>query len=767
MSKKKRKRPPAQNFIVIGEAAQSAEPEPSPLPTKGTPAPLPARPSRSAAKTWCFRLLAIFGMPLLLFGGIEAALRIAGKGYDPAFLVRDELEPTKLRDNHSFGWRFFPKALSRTSQPIRITEKKPADVTRTLIVGGSAAMGDPEPAYGVARVLQLLLEARFPDHKFEVINAAVTAINSHVVLPIVRDCGRLDPDAVIIYMGNNEVHGPFGSGTVFGQQAPPLWSIRAGLALKNTKTGQVLGDVGSPAGVPESWGGLTMFMKQRVSWDDPELQRVYSHFESNLDDIIAAAESSGAKVLVSTVAVNLKDSAPFISLPVDTTDEWKNLVEAANEAEAADDLEKSIRLFDQALNITPEHAELHYRRARCLLKADHKDEARTAFARARDHDALRFRADTMLNSIIRKVTEANETRLIDTERHFADASPDGIPGENLFWEHVHFNFDGTYLLARLFADNVVEALQLQPANGAWPDMDTAMQELWLTLLHRKNIAEKMQQRTAKAPFSGQFGHLDRQRRLAQLATSLEQEMFQFPLANAMANYERLLKQHPDDWVLRQEFAVLLISGGDLDAAIAQRREVNRILPHYPNGFYELGSLLNYAEKWKDAEQPLRKAIALRPDFATAINSLGISLSHTDATDEACAQFARATELVPDYSEAFMNWGLVLNTMGNTDEAIAKFTSAIEHAPDSPAPHLHLGRLYVKREQHPKAVHHYEEVARLTPDDPVAHLNLGLLYLKVDRLAESIGELERSLELNPSNNIARDHLEQVRKLAAKK
>ena len=116
-------------------------------------------------------------MPLLLFGGIEAALRIAGKGYDPAFLVRDELEPTKLRDNHSFGWRFFPKALSRTSQPIRITEKKPADVTRTLIVGGSAAMGDPEPAYGVARVLQLLLEARFPDHKFEVINAAVTAIN--------------------------------------------------------------------------------------------------------------------------------------------------------------------------------------------------------------------------------------------------------------------------------------------------------------------------------------------------------------------------------------------------------------------------------------------------------------------------------------------------------------------------------------------------------------------------------------------------------------
>jgi tetratricopeptide (TPR) repeat protein len=756
MSKKKRKKPLSQN--PLREDTPPAERISRPEVKQSDPQPV--------AKTWIFRLLAIVGVPLLLFGSIEAVLRLTGVGYDSAFLVRDEMDPTKVRNNPSFGWSFFPKALSRTSQPLRITEHKPADATRILIVGGSAAMGDPEPAYGVSRVLQVLLESRFPDRKFEVINAAVTAINSHVVLPIVRDCGRLEPDVVMVYMGNNEVHGPFGSGTVFGDQAPPLWSIRAGLALKKTKIGQVLGGLGSPEGVPKSWGGLAMFLKQKISWDDPKLQRVYRHFETNLDEIINAAGAGGAKVLISTVAVNLKHSAPFISLPVETIDEWKSLVTLANAAEAENQLEQATQFFEGALALTPEHAELHYRHALSLLRMGKRDDARAVFERARDYDALRFRADTTLNSIIRKVAGTSRAQLIDAEKHFADASPDGIPGEELLWEHVHFNFDGNYQLAKLFADSVVEALALEWRKSEWPDMETTMLELGLTLLHRKNIAERIQQRTSKAPFSGQFGHSYRQQQLGKMTADLERQMFQFPLSIAMENYQRILKKNPDDWVLHQEFATLLIAGGDLNTAAEHSSKVTQILPHYASGFYELGSLLNHAKKWKQAEQPLREAIALRSDFATAINSLGISLSHTDAMDDACAQFARAIVLIPDYSEAYMNWGLVLNKQGKKEEALAKLLAASEHEPNNPAPHLHLGRHYVKDEQHAKAVHHYEEIARLSPQDAVAHLNLGLLYLKVNNLTGSIAELERSIELNP-HETTRQHLENVRKLAADK
>ena len=51
----------------------------------------------------------------------------------------------------------------------------------------------------------------------------VLALLTHVVLSSVRDRMQLDPEAVIVYMDNNEALGPFDCGTVFGVQAPKMW----------------------------------------------------------------------------------------------------------------------------------------------------------------------------------------------------------------------------------------------------------------------------------------------------------------------------------------------------------------------------------------------------------------------------------------------------------------------------------------------------------------------------------------------------------------
>ena len=41
---------------------------------------------------------------------------------------------------------------------------------------------------------------------------------------------------------------------------------------------------------------------------------VYQNFERNLNDIVRVGLDSGAKILLNTVAVNLKDCPPFASL---------------------------------------------------------------------------------------------------------------------------------------------------------------------------------------------------------------------------------------------------------------------------------------------------------------------------------------------------------------------------------------------------------------------------------------------------------------------
>src|SRR5439155_8866500 len=129
-------------------------------------------------------------------------------------------------------------------------------------------LGDPEPAFGMGRYLQALLSERYPKTRFEVIPAAMTAINSHAVLPIARECARHEGDLWIVYMGNNEMIGPFGAISVFGSQAPPLWYVRLSLEVQRTRVGQLLVSLGRKltghAGEHgPSWCGMQVFLKKQ------------------------------------------------------------------------------------------------------------------------------------------------------------------------------------------------------------------------------------------------------------------------------------------------------------------------------------------------------------------------------------------------------------------------------------------------------------------------------------------------------------------------
>jgi lysophospholipase L1-like esterase len=87
--------------------------------------------------------------------------------------------------------------------------EKAAGTYRVVILGESAAEGTPNPSFGLGRMLEAMLRLEFPERRFEVINAAMTAINSHVIWLIAQDCRQLKPDLVVVYMGNNEVIGSF------------------------------------------------------------------------------------------------------------------------------------------------------------------------------------------------------------------------------------------------------------------------------------------------------------------------------------------------------------------------------------------------------------------------------------------------------------------------------------------------------------------------------------------------------------------------------
>ncbi len=240
---------------------------------------------------WLLRLALLVLSPLLLFGLLEAGLRLGGYGYPTGFFLGPDAHGT-CTTNYRFGWRFFPRPLARSPQPCFLSAK-PAAAIRIFVLGGSAAMGMPDPSYNFGQILALMLRQRYPDLQFEVVNGAMTAINSYVTLEIARDCAARQPDLFVVYLGNNEVIGPYGPGTVFQRWSPSLRMVRGSLWVKSTRVGELLGEVVARfrgnRGEPRGWGGMEMFLNNTVAADDPRLTAVYDNYRRNLTDICRLA----------------------------------------------------------------------------------------------------------------------------------------------------------------------------------------------------------------------------------------------------------------------------------------------------------------------------------------------------------------------------------------------------------------------------------------------------------------------------------------------
>lgn len=509
---------------------------------------------------------------LLLLSAFEVALRALNVGFPTALT-----QPCTLRGqpancyNLFFVAPFFPPGMIKTPQVYAIPAQKPAGTFRIFVLGESAAMGDPDPAYAFSRYLEVMLREKFPGMKFEVVNTGSVAINSHVLLPIAKGLADQRPDLVIIYSGNNEVVGPYGPGTALTSSGMNLGVIRASVFLHSTRVGQLLTKLGTPK---RAWGGMEMFLDKQIPASSPLMKYTYSNFDQNLRETVAAARNSGARVIVATVATNLKDCAPFASLHreglgADGLQAWTALVQKGAEFEAERSYQEALDAYQAALRIDSEYAELEFRIARCLwMSADYAG-AREHFARARDLDTLRFRADSAINDINRRVAATLGAELVDAESIFATQSPNGIISSELVYEHVHLTPEGNYLLARAMFQQIASKIPAASGGGAQVPGPLSQAEcerlLAFTDYDRTRLSREVVERLQKPPFTNQLNHAEQLLRLSIQAAALDER----PDRTA-AEYQWAIQREPDDRVLHYNFGLFLFDY-DRNAAAQQLR----------------------------------------------------------------------------------------------------------------------------------------------------------------------------------------------------
>jgi len=124
-----------------------------------------------------------------------------------------------------------------------------------------------------------------------------------------------------------------------------------------------------------------------VSPSDPRMEKVYRYFRLNLRDMIRGAQGAGAKVILSTVATNLRQCAPFASMHLpDLSDydlqRWKNFYEEGIALESEGKDAQAIESYLRAAAIDDQWAALHYRLGRCLLSVQKFESAGKHFTQA-------------------------------------------------------------------------------------------------------------------------------------------------------------------------------------------------------------------------------------------------------------------------------------------------------------------------------------------------------------------------------------------------
>ncbi len=404
--------------------------------SKSKPTAKPSKPSTpqvkpeiplSKSKRMIFSVISVF-IPLVFLVLLELVLRISGYGDNFSLFIT---HPDKEFENYyvvnpEIGKKYFNKMEYSAPPKDIFLKKKPDDVFRIFAMGSSSVVGFPyENNLMFSRILSERLRDAYPGKKIEIVNTAITAINSFTLADFMPQILDQKPDAILFYAGHNEFYGAFGAGSneaVF--HSPTL--IRIHLALLNYKVyqltvnvvGKIVGIFGSGNPVNEKHGTLmTRMVKDAdITYGSKKYKEGIQNYEQNLNAMLSLAKQKNVQVFISDLVSNLHDLKPFKSIAAGELKGADEYFEAAKKYEAQGDIPK----------------------------------AKENFTLTRDYDCIRFRASSDINKIIKELSDKYQDHFVPTVELFNSNSPNGIVGNNLLTEHLHPNIPGQFLLAESF-----------------------------------------------------------------------------------------------------------------------------------------------------------------------------------------------------------------------------------------------------------------------------------------------------------------------------
>jgi tetratricopeptide (TPR) repeat protein len=591
----------------------------------------------SPRKKRVFRIVMLL-LPVVLLTILELTLRLFEYGGNLDLLISAPVKVSEYKMcNGNVGRRFFyllQDVLPGVPKDL-ILKKKPKDGYRIFVLGESTAAGFP---YGnnvmFSRILNHRLTDAFPRRHIEVMNTAMSAINSYALLDYMDEILDQEPDAILIYSGHNEFYGAMGVASM-ESVGKYRWVVNTFLKLTRFRTFLLIRDI---VGQIRRWIESTVREDPEIKHTETLMERIVadqtitygsriyelgkSQFEANLRVIYEKAKDRGVPVIVSELVNNVRDQVPFVS-------------------QATDSLPLALEVYRLAQKL---EAEKKY--------AD----AKHAYERAKDLDVLRFRAPEEFNEIIHRVAAEFSAPVVPMKSYFEKASPNELVGDNLMTDHLHPNIEGYFIMADAFfdtmhdnkfisdtwdltnikpdsvyrkewglskLDTVYAELRIRILKGGWPFQSKSTMNRALQEFNPKNEVDSMAEAVLiKNKLNLESAHLELAKRYTR--QGLYQLVFQ--------EYKSLYYTIPSEVVFYERAAEILRRMKKYDEALSilfQARKVRETA----TGNKMIGLMLLMGGKITQAIPYLEKALISLPNDPLLIQNLGSAYIKTGRIKE--------------------------------------------------------------------------------------------------------------------------------------
>lgn len=437
------------------------------------------------SRRWGFRLAAVLAglLPLVV---AEIALRVLGvaapaSGTDPLAGFNRQ-----LRLFERVGERYqVIRSREPFFQPQSFAAVKPTNGLRIFSFGGSTVYGHPYLAdTAFPKWLELELSAAHPGRRVESVNCGGISYASYRLAPIVREVLEYQPDLIVLAMGHNDFLEDRTYQPLKSRSGTRRWwedrlnTLRIATLARSFLSRSHRG-TSSSAERPDA-NQLPPEVNARLDTrtgyasyhrDDAWRGQVVAQFADSFRAMIAACQSAKVPVLVVMLGSNLRDCPPFKSehragLSMQDELQWQTTFDAGTAAEARD-LNAALAHYQAAAAIDDQHALLAFRIARVHDRLGHTNEARTHYLRAKELDVCPLRMVEEIYELQHRVAKETQTPIVDARRLLEAASPQALPGNDQYLDHVHPTVAGHQRIAQAIAAKLPEAGVLKPA-APWP-----------------------------------------------------------------------------------------------------------------------------------------------------------------------------------------------------------------------------------------------------------------------------------------------------------